>query len=64
MPRTTCRRCGAPLDAQGYCTRKAVWCPYRDRLQAGSPPGPRKYVIARGKYAISRAPLVVDLASA
>lgn len=40
MPRTTCRRCGSPLDAQGYCTSKA-WCPYTDRLQAGSPPGPR-----------------------
>ena len=43
--RTTCRRCGSALDANGYCT-KATYCPYEDRSQSGSPPGPRAPKIA------------------
>ena len=36
----TCRMCDSDLDASGYCTSHE-WCPYQDRLQAGSPPGAR-----------------------
>ena len=36
----TCRQCDSDLDAAGYCT-STEWCTYSDRLQQGSPPGPR-----------------------
>lgn len=45
MARTTCRHCGCSLDHWGYCSNVQTWCPYVDRLQQGSPPGPR-YLIA------------------